>query len=976
MKNQVTLFLSFLFLVHISGIAQTGKITGKVIDAKTGETLPGASVLIDGTAKGAATDFDGNYAINSLAPGTYTILCKYISYADKKIGGIEVKAGDVTNVNISLEEPVGDTLTTVVITATLNKENTNTLLIMQKNNASMSDGVSAETIKKTPDRSTSDVLRRVSGAAIQDNKFAIVRGLNDRYNAAYLNGAPLPSSESDRKAFSFDIFPSNMLDNLVINKTATPDMPAEFGGGIIQINTKSIPEKNFQSFSAGAGYNTMTTGKERLTYKGGKTDWLGIDDGTRALPAAIPERESFPTLPAQQAELGKQIPNNWGTVAKKFSPNMNFQYSMGQSVKYKDRDLLGMVLALSYNRNYLFQTTNRRSYTSSSDLSIPSQQETDYLDKVYSTQTLGGALANFAVKINENNAISFKNLWSVNTEDRVIRRTGTAEPLVVNPLMVKSTALWFTSNQIYSGQLGGTHLLEKSKIKFEWVGAYSTIKRDIPDLRRTGYTRYNKFTDESNPNPKDTTYTANVASSLGPEYGGGMFYSRNREKIYSFRGDMTYPFQIGKDLKNEFKTGGSYQKRSRDFYARQMGFTKYNASGVSDSMLQLPEDQIFAAQNMGIVSSTTKGFKLRDGSKPTDTYNANSELTSAYVMLDNRYKSKLRLIWGARLESFVMHLNTILDNKQPFSLETQRIYVLPGLFGHAKNPPLIQATKMDVLPSFNAIWSLTEKQNIRACYSQTVNRPEFRELAPFAFYDFNTQFVYSGNDSLKRALIHNYDLRYEFYPGRGQILSATGFYKNFINPIEQISRADVTGEVSYKNVDKAKNYGFELEFRIVLGALLKKDSVKFLNNLTVFSNFAYIKSVVDLTGVIGAASATRSLQGQSPYIFNAGILYNDADKGISFAAVVNRVGQRIAIVGNVNEPDIWENGRTVLDLQLAKSLMKNRLSIALNARDILAQKQYFFQDRNNNRKLDKNSDDLIWITKFAPTFSLNVAYKF
>ena len=220
MRYIFSLIVSLTFYVVKS---QNGKISGKIIDSKTGETLPGASILIEGTTMGGASDFDGNYMISVVPPGVYTVVCRYVSYADKKVQGVMVKPSEVTTINFSLEEPKGDTLMEVVIAATLERENTNTLFIMQKNNASVSDGVSAETIKKTPDRNTSDVLKRVSGAAIQDNKFAIIRGLNDRYNAAYINGAPLPSSESDRKAFSFDIFPSSMLDNLVIIKTATPE---------------------------------------------------------------------------------------------------------------------------------------------------------------------------------------------------------------------------------------------------------------------------------------------------------------------------------------------------------------------------------------------------------------------------------------------------------------------------------------------------------------------------------------------------------------------------------------------------------------------------------------------------------------------------------------------------------------------------------------------------------------------------------
>jgi len=274
-------------------IAQTGKISGTILDSKTGETLPGAIVLIDGTQKAASADFDGKFVISAVPAGKVTLVISYISYTTKKIAEVSVRANDVTDVNIQLDPSTSTDLQEVEVVVTLNKENNTALILQQKNNASVSDGISAETIKKTPDRSTSDVIKRVSGATIQDNKFAIIRGMNDRYVSAYLNGAPLPSSESDRKAFSFDIFPANLLDNIVILKTATPDLPGDFAGGVIQVNTKSIPDKSFYSLSIGTGYNTQTTFKEFKTYEGGKRDWLGIDDGTRALPGGLPGTSEY-----------------------------------------------------------------------------------------------------------------------------------------------------------------------------------------------------------------------------------------------------------------------------------------------------------------------------------------------------------------------------------------------------------------------------------------------------------------------------------------------------------------------------------------------------------------------------------------------------------------------------------------------------------------------------------------------------------
>jgi TonB-dependent receptor len=984
--------LIFVFF-SVSFFGQKVKVYGKVKSAN-GEGLPYIYVVPTpgGNTDVAVTDFEGSFELN-LLPGNYSVSFKGTGFKPYEEKNLNVKGGENKELNVTLQE-AGLKFDTVVVRGKAIEGSFAKTTEEQKTNAASSEVVGKQMIESRPTTNTSDVIKIASGASIQDNRFAIIRGLNDRYNGAFLNGAALPSTESDRKAFSFDIFPSNMLDNLSIIKTATPDMPAEFAGGLILINTKNIPDKDFMTVSGSLGYNTVATGKERVYYKGGSMDWLGIDDGTRSLPAAIPSQKDYPVNMALQADMAKNLKNNWALLNGSFAPNMNLQFSFGKNFRRKmmidgkeeKKDVFGMLVALTYTRNYNFLQTTRRSFTNNSNAAVESQIDNEYLDKSYISQTLAGAIANFAWKINDHNSISFKNILSVNTDDRVISRSGSTNPLESNPTLIRSNARWFTGNKIYSGQLHGEHLLESSKIKINWIGSYSAIERSIPDLRRSVYSRFQSINDPTDPNPLDTVYSANITvSTVSPDNGGGMFHAQTNESILNGRTDVSKSFVWGeiksdstlgasKKYNNsiEIKSGIYYQLRDRSFSARQLGLTKYQVAGgnpiFNDNLLYLPEDQIFAAENMGLMANGYGGFKLVDATKPTDSYTAQSSLAAGYLMFDYRYKTVLRVVSGLRYESFTQLLNSRFDNGRPLE---------------------INSTVGDLLPSVNAVVSFSEKQNLRLSYSQTLNRPEFRELAPFAFYDFNTQFLYSGNENLKRALIHNYDIRYELYPGRGQIITATVFNKDFINPIEQVSRQDVSGEIYYANVPKARNMGFETEFRYVLGALFKADSNKFLNALTFYTNFAYIYSKVTLTDNANAGLKSRQLQGQSPYVFNAGFIYNDSKNGNSFSISANRVGQRIAIVGNINEPDIWENGRTVIDLQLGKTIkfftspseaegkrMKSKLEIRLNLRDGLAQNLYFFQDRNGNKKLDLNQDDIIWNTRFGRVISLSAGYTF
>ncbi len=957
------LFFSFLILLTANfAFAQTGKISGTVLDSKTGETLPGATALIEGTGKGVSADFDGKFMLTGVPVGKVTLVISYISYNTKKIAGVEVKANDVTDISVLLDASTSQDLTEVEVVVTLNKENNTALILQQKNNASVSDGISSETIKKTPDRNTSDVIKRISGATIQDNKFAIIRGMSDRYNAAFINGAPLPSSESDKKAFSFDIFPANLLDNIVILKTATPDMPGDFAGGVIQINTKSIPEKNAQSISISTGYNQQTTFKDFRTYKGGKYDWLGIDDGTRGDPKGIPETKLFSADKLDQIEYAKKVNYDWSLQSKKTMPNFNLQYSLANVGKLFKKEA-GSIFALTYNSTNNIFATNRREFEEQGGIYDVAKTR-DYIDTTYSNAILASALWNLAYKFNGNNQIGFKNLFSINSEDRVITRRGSQD--IVTQTWERSTVRWFVQNQIYSTQLNGDHYFEPAKIKFKWVAGYSDIKRETPNLRRMTYVKNSPLEDDS------VKYNAVIGTTgTGAANAGTMIFNTTKEKMQSIRYDVSRAFKLGDKTKHEVLLGGNHIFRDRIFYARLLGYTMYrkNSSLIENTDLKfLDESVIFAPENIGIQDNPGPrdgGFKLSEATTEKDNYAASSMLNAGYITLDSRLFDKLRFIYGARVESYRQRLSVTL-------------------FGEEK---ISDTTVVDILPSINAVYSVTEKTNIRLSFYQTVSRPEFRELAAFNFLDFNTTFNISGNPSLTRAKIDNYDARFEWYPGAGQVISVSGFYKKITNAVEQAidASAQIKG-LTFVNVALVENLGVELEYRFKLSTLFKNDSSKFLSKTTLFSNFAYIKSEVDVSKIIDAEP--RPLQGQSPYIINAGIQYLDNDKDWGVSLSYNVIGRRIVLVGGESEPSYWETPRHVIDFQLAKTF-KKRFEIKFNIRDILAQNQIWYQDIDKNGKLNKNSeeenknishtnnyDNIMANTKLSPTFSFSFLFKF
>jgi len=966
-------FFYTLLILFISNniFAQSGIISGNIVDESNGSSLPGVNIIIKSVNKSTSSDSDGKFIFRDLQLGSYEIEFSFIGYNTKIVSEVVVTLNETTNLNVALITKK-NVLDEVIITRTKAKaESVKSLLIAQKNSANVSDGISAETIKRTPDKSTSDVLKRISGASIQDNRFVIIRGLNDRYNSAFLNGAPLPSSESDRKAFSFDIFPSNMLDNLIITKTATPDLPGDFAGGVVQINTKSVPDKDFQSITIGTGYNTITTGENQRTYKGSGTDWLGFDNGTRALPSTIPNTEVFSNMSFQErVDVAKSFQSDWNINDGTFGPNYSFQYSIGHHFKLKDKTL-GLMFSVSNNKSNNYTTVLRNDYDNPGQ-DLPAVLIKQYNDRNYSEQVLTAALANFSLKFNDNHSLSFKNIFSMNSTDLVVERKGQNDVPDVRETL--SDVRWFTSNKIYSGQLNGEHYFSKPKVKLNWTGFYSDINRDIPNLRRNMYT----IADPNSSDPTQTTPIALIANNNGgPDYGGGMFFSKNKEFINGGKIDISRKFLIGENLNNEVKIGGFTQNRERNFFARQLQYNTLTQGGSFDTqLLELPNGTIFNVANMGQLSSGLNGFTLFDFTKFTDSYSATSKLHAGYLMLDNRYK-KFRLIWGARFESFTQTLDSRKTEVEYLALNTKQ---------------------NDILPSVNLVYAITSKQNLRVSYSKTLNRPEYRELAPFGFYDFTTQFFTQGNDTLKIAKVKNFDLRYEFYPGKGQLFSVSYFRKNFTNPIE-LKQEINNKTVTYRNADSAVNSGVELEFRTLLSSIFTNENTTIFDDITLFANTAIIKSVVNVSNFNTANTDTSvPLQGQSPFVVNVGLQYLNKDNGWVFSSNLNRVGNRIAIAGNEFNPAIWEKGRTIIDIQVAKSLMKNKIELKLNLQNVLAQDQIFYQNDfiNANRYgtfetlgnyiftgdylyedgFNPKYDNVYWRTKFGPTFSFSMTYNF
>jgi hypothetical protein len=926
------LLLFWFLLLSLFTTAQSIRLSGKVINAKN-EPVAGATISVEGMERPFAADVEGRFNVNLQAGKKYTIQVSSAGYSTKAVEEVEVKANSDNNITIVLENK---TLDEVVVRTSVRRESTSALINFQKNNSSVSSGIAADFIRRTPDKNTGEILKRVSGASIQDNKFVVVRGLGDRYNTAFLNGAQLPSSEPDKKAFSFDVIPSSVVDNIVINKTATPDLTGEFAGGLIQVTTKDVPSKSFLSVGFTLGYNTESTFNDFYSNTRSKSDWLGFDNGERKLPGGFPSsRQAYNSLANKPDGLDQRI-----ALTKLFrddvyredkttaAPIQSYNIAWGMGKKLKNNASIGAVVSLIYRKSMYTYDVQRALYQVDGD---PIQSFHDEQNKYNITW---GAMANFTY-VKGKHKISFKNLYNQYFEDNYYNRSG---PNIDRGGDVSLRSSVLNQRSFYTGIFEGNHQFGNKGIKVYWNAGYSLNDKSQPDLRTSAYFRGG--IGSNNPFEWDQDDTRRFFSDL---------------QDHSVSGNLaiTLPFNLF-DQKQSLKVGGSALLRFRDFKSRIFRYVEASGS-FEDALRRQPYDQIFNKNNI-----SREGFVMEEFTNNEDKYFAISSLNSGYVMFDNKFTENLRVIWGARLEYFEQFLHTKDRSAKRIVLNNENY---------------------KVLPSVNVSLNITEKNILRVSGSQTVSRPEFREIAPFQFFDYESTFGIRGNPDLKITNIYNFDIRYEMYPGPGEAITIGGFLKKFENPIEfRLDPGSVLTRRNYfyQNAKDANTYGFELELRKNLKFL--GGNTDLLSNFSLFANFTYIFSQVkfndELVGKI--VSADRPVQGQSPYLINGGLQYSSRSSGWNATLLYNRVGNRLALVGyqSLGFPDVYENPRDVIDIQVSKKILNKKGEVKLTLSDLLNQSLLLYENVDDSRIYKKGTDRVFSSFKPGSVVTVGFTYDF
>lgn len=928
MKQILTSIFLFLFL---SSIAQKTKISGKVSNNKN-EALIGVTVILTNQKQiKTSTNVEGRYSFIIEAKQKYSLTFSYVGYETKTIDNIQInKVGDEEVYDIILEESK-KVNSEVVVTTTkqTNKagETNNAVIAYQKNTNTVASVISAEAIKRSPDKSTSDVLKRTPGASLQEGKFIVVRGLADRYNQAMINGVLLTSTEPDRKSFSFDLIPATVIDNIIINKAFVPELPGEWAGGLIQVNTKDIPTKNFFNIQLGTGFTTQTINKPFYKDDKSSTDWLGIDNGKRALPNSYTSKSNFDLLTsAQKTEIGKQLRNAWTPLQTNAPLNMNLQITGGFATNLFNKKI-GGTIGISFNKsNKYLVLLNRQNTLTGNVFSIIS----NFDDDRYNENINAGAFAALTIQLNNKNKVSVKSIVNINSNSTVTNRNGYD---VTRAEELKGTELAYKQNIFTSTQITGEHSIA-NPLKLKWYSAFNILDGFVPDQRRVLYSKNSGTTD---------AYKLVISNSLSQQ-SGSRIYQNLSDYIYTTGADLSYTYTLFK-TKQTLKGGYMLQIKDR-LYDAQL-FANYLPIDNPTLRLQSAES-IFSQNNFGNGTDNKIAFDAIKGN--TFRYLANTILNAGYIQFDNQFEKKWRIVWGARVEHYDQLSGSV----------------------KATDPRHTYSKIIDVLPGINITYKHNNKTNFRLSASQTVIRPELREISALNLYDFELNASVQGYPQLQRTKITNLDIRYELYPKVGETFSVGFFYKSFINPIEQIFSEGAGGSstFTYRNAAKANTNGVEIEIR------KKLDFVTTLKNFALQANVSYIHSKIkDAQYLID-----RPLQGQSPYVINVGLLYDLPKHNFNATLLFNQIGQRIYLVGDLSggagSPDIWEAPRPVLDLQLAKKIIKNKVEIKLNVADILNQKQYFYQNANTNDKFQKNIDAYRFTRVFGTAYSITLHYSF
>ncbi len=925
-----------------------GIIQGTITDKDTGDPLIGANIWIDALTTGTTTNISGDYRLEQVPEGTYVVMISYIGYITQTIRDVQVNQKEVTKMDISLAPSVMR-LSDVVVQGTIDVKNVDVqntteleMIDQIKTSNLIVTGISNEQIIRSLDFNASEVVQRAPGVTVV-NDFINIRGLNERYNLVFLDDMIAPSSESDKRAFSFDMLPSNVIDQVLIYRSPAPELPGDFAGGIVKVETKnSVPARQIQ-LNVSSQYRQGTTFDNVYSSNGGDTDWLGFDDGTRQLPSSFPDRGGIPfvnirdndlssTLPqtvADNAGLARQINSDWSLVPDDFSLDQRVNLNYYDSWKI-GKTRLNNLTAAFYSREH--RAFERQSQVGPATAGYGNV----YTDSLAQIDSWVGVMQNFNLTIGKNTSVQFNNFFNNVAEDRTIVRDGVDKGGVGSTGdTLRQVQFYWEERFLYSGQITATHEFGQSiRHSIKGGGGYSLIRQDIPNQRQYQVRRNESFQPGTN-----QVFLVEEQGAEGLEYNLLNFQNTNE---YT----QTYFLDYKLELPNRIhiKVGGFAELKERDFDNRFITIRPSPEIVFGEGIPQTGPrrefvmSEIFAPENFRLDGT---GLLILEENLEGSSYNATNDMLAGYIgVYWPFFEDKLSVYAGTRYEWNELQLRTNLLGLDDVNDEFANVDQLNRFW----------------LPSVNLQYKFRDDMSIRAAYGKTLNRPQFRELSVFSYFDFDLNANIRGNANLIPAEIHNFDLRWEYYPGPSEWISAGLFYKDFSNPIEFYSlttRGSIRENLAPFNSESAESYGMEIEVRKNLSFLPFPQARHF----SLLANFAWLDNEVDVDTAIFEVFAPdliesgRPLQGSANLVVNASLVYDNKLTGTTANLQYNVFGQRLFLSANGFVSDIYEMPRHMLDFNVRQRIGRN-FELQAGVKNILNQLVRFYRDFVRDEEYD------------------------
>jgi TonB-dependent receptor len=867
-------------------------------------------------------------------------------------------------------------------------------------------GISNEQISKTADRNAAEVVKKIAGVSVVDERFIIVRGMNERYNLTYLNGNVAPSTELYDKAFAYDLLPSPVIDKILVYKSPVADMVADYGGAAVKVFTKNAMPVKHLDIGAQIAHRPGSTMTNINSYQGGKYDFLGFDDGTRKLPWFSPSYFQYNKV---ASGIDQQ------TMVKAFSPVLDYGTAhslpdMQFFVNYYDNFRLGGhvrlydLTSVTYTHETRFwgvyeQTGNTYAYPFAQyggglfgqNNQITNSEQTTEIGKV-------NVLENLTLKWNKHNSIAFKNFFI--NEGRVLTTVNSShanelpaiDSTYHSTYPQHSVNLSFQQRLLYFGNLTGEHSFGKDeRQELSWNLGYTFSQQNVPDQRNSVFYsgEYPFYSYSSEPPALGYIAAGTNTGSIGDGVLGmiSRTFIKLNDNVYN--GSLDYTFHVRPDLSLKAGTYQLYKTREvgrRIFlvnrgglqpgeFLQPPGSESINQGWVEGYGLSNPNLIFFRQQYLNTVWNAANfpndgsGLAIYDATTVSDSYVGSEQNNSGYVMGDwNPVGKALTLNAGLRVEYDCEKISGATDDGA----------------GSNINPIKASHPKTSYLPSINVTWRPGPLYVVRAGYGRTVNRPELRELTPYNDFNYGNSETIIGNPSLVSSTIDNFDLRAEFYPRssrQNELLNAGVFYKKIQDPIERLRNAvDASSgpgtftTIGFSNAVSAEIYGVEAEIRKNLSFI----PGKLFHDLSFYANGVLIKSTtiqptLDQSGYVrdtGVNVRGRPLQGQSPYVFNGGLVYENPAWGTRIGVFYNVSGPRIYAKSVANahskyqvvsgdstnfksiRPDLLELPRHLLDLSVSQRIISS-LVLKLSVQNLLKAPFRIVEDHNYNQRYDK-----------------------